>query len=184
MVNIRVFLAGSMVVYHPTQVFESMGCLDHALLEAAKPLLSTFEKILGAIKEKKGAGGATGSFQDEPAELTKDFTTLFVKYLQAFKAWKVPDEAKLTNRIKHALLALYQAGDSLAPDEPEDSRVRLEFNEQISKLRSKLRQIAGQEALAKFDEDRRNGGALFQLVAVETEKEDMAWASTFLCSGA
>ena len=38
-VNVRVFLAGYMIAYCPTHVFESMGVLEHALLNAASPLL-------------------------------------------------------------------------------------------------------------------------------------------------
>ena len=46
----------------------------------------------------------------------------------------MPDEAKLTNSIKHALVALYQAEESLPPDEPDDSKLRIEFSVQIAKL--------------------------------------------------
>ena len=80
-INIRIFLAGFMI--------------EHALLEAATQLISSFEKIMDAIKR----AGATGSFHDVPSDLTKEFPTLLFKYLKAFKAWKVPDEAKLTNSI-------------------------------------------------------------------------------------
>ena len=86
-VNIRVFLAGFMIAYRPTvtHVFESVECLEHALLEAATPLISSFEKILDAIKR----AWATGSFHDVPSDLTMEFPTPLFKYLKAFKAWKV-----------------------------------------------------------------------------------------------
>ena len=61
-----------------------------------------------------------------PHELTKDFPTLLFNFLKAFKAWKVPDEIKLTKRIKHALIAMYQALKHLPPDEPEDSKMKKE----------------------------------------------------------
>ena len=38
-VSVRVFLAGYLVVYHTSQVFENMGALENALLEAAVPLM-------------------------------------------------------------------------------------------------------------------------------------------------
>jgi hypothetical protein len=45
----RVFLAGYMVAYRPVNVFEEMGKLESELLQAAVPLLETFESILEAI---------------------------------------------------------------------------------------------------------------------------------------
>ena len=139
-----------MIAYRPTHVFESMGALEHALLEATTPLLDAFEKICACIQKDK-------AFSEVPPELTKDFPTLLFEYLKRFKAWKGPDEAKLTCRIKHALVALYQAEQHLPSDEPEDSKLRMEFRTQIERLRSKLQQIAGAEALQKFDDDRLSG---------------------------
>lgn len=79
------------------------------------------------------------------------------EYLKRFKAWKIPDEAKLTCRIKHALIALYQAEEYLPPNEPEDSKTRVEIRAQIERLRGKMQQIAGVDALNKFDEQRKVG---------------------------
>jgi hypothetical protein len=63
----------------------------------------------------------------------------------------------LVARIKHALVALYQAEEHLPPDEPEDSKLKIEFRTQIERLRGKLQQIAGAEALKQFDEQRQSG---------------------------
>jgi len=149
-VNVRVFLAGFMIAYRPTHVFESMGALEIALVGAATPLISLFEKICKLVH-------AGGCFMTVSRELTKDFSTLLFEYLKRFKAWKVPDEAKLTCRIKHALIALYQAHDHLPPDEPEDSKLKIEFRTQIERLRNKLQQIAGKEELKKFDDNHSKG---------------------------
>lgn len=66
----------------------------------------------------------------------------------------MPDEQKLMCRIKHALIALYQAEEHLPPGEPLDSKLRLEFRTQIERLRAKLLQIAGPESLEQFDTQR------------------------------
>ena len=100
---------------------------------------------------------SVGSFQLVPFELTREFPSTLFEYLKRFKAWKVPDEAKLTCRIKHALIALYAAQQQLPFDEPEDSKLKVEFRVQIERLRSKLSQIAGPAALAQFDADRMTG---------------------------
>jgi hypothetical protein len=103
-VNVRVFLAGFMIAYRPTHVFENMGTLEQALYDATVPLIKSFERICNSLLSSE-----TKTFAEVPHELTKDFPTLLFDFLKKFKAWKVPDEAKLTTRIKHALTALYQA---------------------------------------------------------------------------
>lgn len=149
-VNVKVFLAGLMIAYRSTHVFESIGTLEQALLEVAIPLHTTFQNICNTIAIKH-------SFQDVPHELSKNFVPLLFEYLKRFKAWKVPDEAKLICRIKHALIALYQAESHLPLDEPDDSKLKIEFKTQIERLRSKLSQIGGQDALKLFDEQRQTG---------------------------
>ena len=42
-----------------------------------------------------------------PTDVTKGICVALVIYFKRFKAWKVPDEIKLTARIRHALIALY-----------------------------------------------------------------------------
>ncbi len=143
-VNVRVFLAAYMIALRPTHVFEAMGSLEQSLFEAALPLLNTFQRIVERV-------ASAGSFQGVASDLSCDFPTTLLEYLKRFKEWKVPDEAKLTCRIKHALIALYNAQQHLPPDEPEDSKLKVEFRTQIERLRAKLQQIAGADALAEFD---------------------------------
>ena len=151
-VNVRVFLAGYMIAHRPTHVFESMGRLEQALFEISVPLLNEFHSICDSLLSSPGK-----CFAAVPTNLTKEFPTTLFEFLKRFKAWKVPDEAKLTCRIQHALNALYQAEMHLPPDEPQDSKLKLEFIAQITRLREKLRQIAGQSTLDKFDENRLIG---------------------------
>ncbi len=141
-----------MIAYRPTHVFESMGTLEQALYESASSLVTAFERIIQCIRS-----ASTRCFQEVPYEQTQYFPATLHQYLQCFKAWKVPDEAKLTCRIKHALIALYQAEEHLPPDEPEDSKLKIEFRTQIERLRGKLQQIAGADALREFDQQWRTG---------------------------
>jgi len=141
-----------MIAYRPTHVFESMGALEQSLYESAIPLTTTFERIIQCIRTS-----VSRCFQEVPYELTEGFPTMLYEYLKRFKAWKVPDEAKLVCRIKHALIALYQAEEHLPPHEPEDSKTKVEFRIQIERLRGKLQQIAGVDALNQFDEQRKVG---------------------------
>ena len=141
-----------MIAFRPSHVFESMGQLEKSLLDSAVSLVQTFEGILHAVSQ-------LGVFHRAPSELTEKFPSVLHEYLKRFKAWKVPDEIKLTCRIKHALIALYQAEEHLPKDEPADSKLKIEFRTQITRLRGKLQQIAGVQALADFDtEFSKSGG--------------------------
>ena len=93
------------------------------------------------------------SLSQLPRDLTKSFVPALFTYVRDFHLWKVPDEAKLVSRIKHALVALYQARLQLPPDEPEDSQLNTEFRTQILRLRQKMRQIAGEDVLLNFDRE-------------------------------
>ena len=146
-----------MIACRPSHVFETMGQLEQPLLEVARALVESFERIAGAVV-------AAGSIQPVDHSLTEGFVSLFMDYLRCFNAWKVPDEIKLVCRIRHALFALYNARDHLPADESADSKLSVEFRTQIERLRSKLTQIGGQAALTQFDAennslDRPNSGS-------------------------
>ena len=79
-VNARVFLAGYMIAYRPTHVFESMGALEHALLEAAGPLMETFQNIVDAVRNSRQR-----CFSLLPPELTQNFPEQLFEYLVRFK---------------------------------------------------------------------------------------------------
>jgi hypothetical protein len=148
-INVRVFLAAYMISCRPSHVFETMGQLEQPLLEVSRALIESFERIAGAVV-------AAGSFQPVDHSLTEGFAPLLLEFMRCFHAWKVPDEAKLVSRIRHALFALYDAREHLPADEPVDSRLSVELHTQTERLRRKLAQIGGQAALTQFDTDNRS----------------------------
>jgi hypothetical protein len=151
-INVRIFLSSYMIAYYPQNVFENIGTLEKALLDATIPLLTRFQNICKTI-----CSSAKHTFQDVPDELTKDFLTMLFEFYKNFKEWKVPDVAKLTSRIKHALTALYKAKEQIMLHEPDNSELKIEFNKQIERLRIKLRQVAGVNALEQFDVEQISG---------------------------
>ena len=146
-VNVRIFLAAYMITVYPVNVFEHTGELEIRLMASAKLLLETFEKILYS----------TSPFRGMPHDVTKSFPSQLFDYLRDFKAWKIPDEARLLKRIEHALVALYQARAHLPPDEPENSQLNTEFRTQISRLKEKMLKIGGAAFFAKFEADHPEG---------------------------
>lgn len=146
-VNIRVFLCMYMIVLRPTYVFVEFCPLATAVIGSGRLLLTCFGGIITSILD-----GST--FSDLDVNLRASFTDLLIDYLTKFNAWKVPDMEKLIGRIRHALVALYGAQLSLPTNEPEDSRLSVELRAQILRLRTKIVQIAGAEALAEFDATR------------------------------
>jgi hypothetical protein len=165
-------LAAYMIVGHPREVFSATGDLERRLMESAQALLDIFERILHS---------AVPMHMMSP-DLTKSLPTALFAYLRDFKAWKVPDEAKLVSRIKHALVSLYQAMTQLPADEPENSQLNIEFRTQIFRLRRKMREIAGQAALTRFDEEYPVGVAASAALENSAYDDSGASASTAVVS--
>lgn len=119
-----------------------MGKSERTVFNSATQMLRSFESILECIK-------ANGSFQGVDKDMSLKFQPLLFEYLRDFKIWKVPDELKLTKRIKRSLTTLYSVNGHLS--HKTDSNLRIEFKTQISRLRGKLEQIAGKDCLDEFD---------------------------------
>ena len=100
-INIRVVLASFMIAYHKESVFESVGALETAVQTSSRALTESIQFIVDHLMR----GGA---WRDLDAERRRGFPVLMSEYLSTFKAWKIPDEEKLTKRIQHALTALYE----------------------------------------------------------------------------
>ena len=145
-VNIRVVLAAFMIYFRPTHVFETMdpGSLEHSLFDAAKALVDHLESIIECIS-------ANESFRDVPVEVSVRFEPLLTQYLRSFKAWKGPDLEKMITRIEHALIALYIARAKLSEEDPANSTINANLDAEIARLRAKLSNLAGADALERLD---------------------------------
>ena len=135
-----------MLVYRTTFIFEEFGHAERQLVEVATKMLAAFERICAAI-----VSSPARSFRDVPRADTENFMALLCEYVASFVAWRGADDAKLLPRIKSALVGMYQAERSVAPDEPEDSETRVEFRTQIARLRAELVRAGGEAELREFD---------------------------------
>jgi hypothetical protein len=148
-INVRVFLAIYMIAAHPDKVFESLSDPSvQPLRDAASRFLDQFEAICSAIRDHPRK-----AYNELPLDLTADFGANLAAYFRAFQAWKVPDELRLITRVKHALVALYQAHSQLPSHEPANSPLRREFSAQVARLLNKLQHIGGINALTAFMAD-------------------------------
>ncbi|EKX31294.1 hypothetical protein GUITHDRAFT_122507 [Guillardia theta CCMP2712] len=145
--NVRVFLAAFMIIARPESCFECIGRLERTVEDAAKRLVSTFKDICSRVEDSKSRPVTLYDWHSWIC-----FLKQLDEYLDAFKAWKIPDENKLTERIKHALLAVYRAESHLHPDNEEYDSMKAEFESQKVKLRAKMLQMAGPQGLESFDE--------------------------------
>lgn len=151
-VNIRVFLAMYMIVIFPSCVFEEMGELQTALRDSGKRLLDNFERMIQQFSERNC------EFFSISANAVNSLIPLLFDYMRKFKAWKIPDEVKLTARITRALFCLHYAQETLPPPvEGVVCPLRNEMDRQIERLRSKLVHIAGHAKLLEFDQRLANG---------------------------
>jgi hypothetical protein len=133
-----------MVAIHPTHIFEAMGEVEQALTESAQRLLELYESILSAIHSH--------AHHSLPAATTQGFLAALPDYQRCFQAWMTPDASKLVGRILQALLALHHAAHLLPPG-PPGAGARAELTTQVRRLREKLAQMAGPDALARFDRE-------------------------------
>jgi len=151
--SIRVVISAYMIHVFPTHVFESIGPTEEQLRAATTQFLGTFHDIVSRI-------GRPQAFHEIPLDVTASLRPSLGTYLQRMREWRNPDEGLLLTRIVNALVSLYITKGGLAVDEPNDSNLSNELNAQIQRLRQKMRQIAGEEALVRFDESRRTGRLL------------------------
>ncbi len=155
-VNVREFLAAYMLIGFPAYTFANPnGELEQRLVESGKRMLETFEGICDALRAMD-----TPSPAALPRPLTERFPEDFHEYLRCFRAWKVPDESQLAQRILRALRAIYEARLTLTADPHEPPAVMAELNQQYAQLTRKLAQISGQEAVDNFEAAMRASAVL------------------------
>jgi hypothetical protein len=145
-VNVRVVLAGFMLGFRPTQVFETMTPAAEAVQASAIKLLTCFHRICTAVLLPDNRRKHFGKKMDYA--LSKQLSLEIYDFLRLFKIWKAPDELRLVVRIKNALFELYRNKHNAAPGD-----VAAEFESQIARLRAKLLRIGGEEEVARLDED-------------------------------
>ena len=116
-------------------------------------MLTTFESICTAL-----LGGDRPAFSQLPADLTSALPAAVKEYLERFAEWKVPDEARLARRIERALLAVLQAQVQLGT--AADAPVQAVLTEQGDRLRQKLAQLSGAEAVERVEAALRASGVL------------------------
>lgn len=149
-VSVRVFLAMYMISQFSADVFEAtQDTLVQNLVQSSMELKTNFHSIIAALVSNP-------DFRSVDPMLTKEFPRLLFDYIKNFQVWKVPDEAKLATRFTNALIALYSAQQVLLPGDTENQQLAVEFRTQIEKLRSKLCEISGESALARFDTEHRS----------------------------
>jgi uncharacterized protein (UPF0128 family) len=143
-VRVRIVLASYMIAFFPRDVFESMGTLEKELHECALGLVECFEEMIDTYDANDMGFTGIGFFVRDA------FSMHLFDYLIIFKKWKVPDEAKLTVRIRNALFALHNATLQLPSDEDPNSRLCVELRTQTTRLFEKLRQVAGADAVTQL----------------------------------
>ena len=141
-VNIRVFLCVFMIHYHPRNVFERDGELEEILSRAASALVHSFHAALASIR------ATNGTFVDNPE---MPFMRVLVNYLDAYETWATPDKANLVTRMENGIVGLTLAEAHMPAEEPEDSPLRVNIRRDICRMKDKLAQIGGAQALAELE---------------------------------
>ena len=160
-VNIRIILAGELILRHPSQVFDSQSALSSELIASTRNFRSVAERVFFML-------GSGVLIRDIEREVLVEFRDRLHGYLQAFQTWKVPDAEHLCRKIIIALRALHTTIVGLSPAE-QASRVGIEIRTQISRLREALERVGGAEALNQYDQEREMlyGAQIIDLVGLD-----------------
>jgi hypothetical protein len=141
--NVRVFVASYLFVYKKKRVLEGSGDAERTLHANAVNLLQAFDTIVDYVADK-------GTFVGAP--FLASFRTSLTSYLNAFYAWKQPDENRLKNRIIMAIIGLTKAWMALSVDQDSDDSLRSELTAQFLRMRSELTKIKGPEGHRDLEE--------------------------------
>lgn len=168
-VNVRIFLAGYMMAFHPTSVFESsMGDRETAVFDASTKLFPLFQSILDKVSDN-------GAFSDAESTLTEQFLPLLFQYLRSFEVWKNSGNRTLVSRVQYALIALENTKREIQLSRPSGPEVSAKLSAEIEKLRANFVKIAGADALARFDEQRRRESDFPVLIPVANQRLSQAF---------
>jgi hypothetical protein len=148
-VNVRIFMAAYMIAFHPDKVFEVQAILEKNLIEKATKMLKIFDKICDDIITSENWCDIKGA-----AERGIMFPGALHAYLRAFQEWKIPDEKKLNDRIKHVLSSLQEADDELREYDVDFMSIRSQLRSEKKRLLEKLRQIIGVDAVKMIEDVR------------------------------
>ena len=166
MVNARIFLALYMCMYYPDKVFDGQNRdLEENLIQHATNVCRSFNMLCAYVQNdgylrldrplvKQQALGFVDKVRaraglDLPRLGLPDkcfFARQLMLYLQSFKAWKIPDQARLLGRIWTAYFELIRYED-FSPD----PLVRAEFERQKERLRAKYKDVGGTAAVDVMD---------------------------------
>ncbi len=141
--NIRVFLAAYMIVFFPRDVFEQFDAREQAVMHEGRALLAIVETFIAHHETHS-------SFNNFPRANCLALFAQMQSYMQAFHAWKGPDQVVITTQINNTLYALFFAAREIPPELPQDAPLRLEVEMQTTRLRAKLFQIGGAAAVNSF----------------------------------
>ena len=144
-----VFLFAYLALRFPVNVFYKIGATETFLLEASKTMVELWEKFLFKVRD----------FDEPDLESTvNDFTDAYVDFRSKFCVWQQPKKDQLVERISYSLDKLMESKEYV-PAEGVDKTVWDQYHTLIKTLRSKMVEIAGQEALDAYDASRPGSAA-------------------------
>ncbi|KAI8364648.1 T-complex protein 11-domain-containing protein [Radiomyces spectabilis] len=133
----RVLLTAYMILMCPAEVLQDAeGAQEQQLRTVAKETLENFESWLQLHDDSAGLT-AKRSFQDS-----------WRNFYQQFEAWRTKDHDALVNNVFDYCIELLQLKTLLA--ENDDPSPMMQVEQQLSEVKSRLRQIGGQSALDRL----------------------------------
>jgi hypothetical protein len=131
--------------YRTQNTFEQMGDAEATLLQWAVRIVDCVDSVAQHITAT-GEGPYLGLKELKLCEQLSFF-------IHFFQAWKEPDEARLVQRIKHALHALRTARTQVPPGHAAHDALMAQFNVQSTRLTEKLAQLVGVAGMQQHEQE-------------------------------
>lgn len=139
-----------LIAIYPDNCLEGDGVPEKEVLESSSQMYIRFERIAKVLVKNKG------DFRLVSADMTRDFIPMLMQFFQRFDAWKLPDSKKMIQRIIKVMDGLYTTKESVVDStDSQCVKLRLDVDEHIGTMRTKLIQLGGLSALMAYDENRR-----------------------------
>lgn len=146
--NPRVVASAYMIKTHPEKFFTEATpetTNDEELQQAAESLTEIYDTVVEILATQNAM-----QLTNTKKQPIVDYEPTLNRYCSAFKKWKIIDEQKIVNKLKHLLKATYQAQQQQQQYSTQDQD---DFNQKINNLRYKIQNVAGEECRKRIDRE-------------------------------
>lgn len=139
----RVFLSAYMIVAHTNEILVDIGHLEKTLLNSSKTMLQELEQWFSEIDYVN----SNKIFYNN----LLNFLSAWDTYYKNFNTWKSKDSEKLASNLITHYMELEKLWNTVKNQANAETEWRMNIVEQQEEIRRKIRNLGGDEAIAKLE---------------------------------